>query len=569
MKPQSKKDEKYTYDAIVVGSGISGGWAAKELCEKGLKVLMLDRGKNIEHIKDYKTALKNPWDFEHRNVKVPLEEMKNYPIHERTGFTITEASKDMFVKDVDYPYLEEKRFDWIRSWQVGGKSLTWGRVALRFSDLDFEANIKEGVGADWPIRYKDIAPWYDYVEQFAGISGSLENIPHLPDGVFQKPFDLTCVENHLKAVVKHQFDGRHIIPPRQAHLTEPTEEQLSLGRAKCQARDMCWRGCPFGAFFSTQSATLPAANRTGNLTVRPHSIVSEILYDEKKGKASGVRVIDQNSKEILEFNAKIIFVNASAMASTYILLNSKSSRFPNGMGNDSGVLGHYLMDHHFSAGAYARVEGFDDQYYFGRRPNGFYIPRYRNIGNDKRDYLRGFGYEGGSGRGWNMPIEDFGVDFKNNASKPGPWNISLSAFAETLPYFENKMWIDESQKDQWGMSLANFSAEIGDNEKRMRKDMVNDAAEMLEAAGYKDIGTYDDFEGFGRCIHEMGTARMGHSPKESVLNKHNQVWGAENVFVTDGACMVSNSCANPSLTYMALTARAADFAVMELKKGNL
>ena len=475
----------------------------------------------------------------------------------------------MFVKDVDYPYLEEKRFDWIRSWQVGGKSLTWGRVALRFSDLDFEANIKEGVGADWPIRYKDIAPWYDYVERFAGISGSLENIPHLPDGVFQKPFDLTCVENHLKAVVNQKFDGRHVIPPRQAHITEPTEEQLSLGRAKCQARDMCWRGCPFGAYFSTQSATLPAANRTGNLTVRPHSIVSEILYDEKKGKASGVRVIDQNTKEVLEFNAKIIFVNASAMASTYILLNSKSARFPNGMGNDSGVLGHYLMDHHFSAGAYASVEGFDDQYYFGRRPNGFYVPRYRNIGNDKRDYLRGFGYEGGSGRGWNMPKEDFGVDFKNSASKPGPWNISLSAFAETLPYFENKMWIDESQKDQWGMPLANFSAEIGDNEKRMRKDMVNDAAEMLEAAGYKDIGTYDDFEGFGRCIHEMGTARMGHTPKESVLNKNNQVWGAENVFVTDGACMVSNSCANPSLTYMALTARAADFAVNELKKGNL
>ena len=558
-----------TFDAIVIGSGVSGGWAAKELCEKGLKVLMLDRGRNIEHVKDYDTAMKNPWDFPHRNVKVSMEEMKNYPIHKRTGFTITEASKDMFVKDVDYPYLEEKRFDWIRSWQVGGKSITWGRVALRFSDLDFEANIKEGVGADWPIRYKDIAPWYDYVERFAGISGSMEGIPHLPDGIFQKPFDLTCVETHLKSVVSQKFKGRHVIPPRQAHLTEPTEEQLALGRAKCQARDMCWRGCPFGAYFSTQSATLPAANRTGNLTLRPHSIASEIIYDETKGKASGVRVIDQLTKEVIEFKAKIIFVNASAMASTYILMNSKSKRFPNGMGNESGVLGHYLMDHHFSAGAYANVDGYEDQYYYGRRPNGFYVPRYRNVGSDKRDYLRGFGYEGGSGRASNMGIEGFGADFKENATKPGPWNVGLSAFAETLPYFENKMWIDDSQKDQWGMPLANFSAEIKDNEKRMRKDMVNDAAEMLEAAGFKDIGTYDNFEGFGRCIHEMGTARMGHSSKDSILNKHNQVWGAENVFVTDGACMVSNSCANPSLTYMALTARAADFAVSELKKGNL
>ena len=566
---QNQPKENLSYDAIVIGSGISGGWAAKELCEKGLKVLLLDRGRNIEHIKDYDNANKNPWDFAHRNIKMPLEEMKDYPINERTGFTITEASKDMFVKDIEYPYLEEKRFDWIRSWQVGGKSLTWGRVALRFSDLDFEANIKEGVGADWPIRYKDIAPWYDYVERFAGISGSIENLSHLPDGIFQKPFDLTCVETHLKSVVSEKFKGRHIIPPRQAHITEPTEEQTALGRAKCQSRDMCWRGCPYGAYFSTQSATLPAAMRTGNLTLRPNSVVTEIIYDEKTSKASGVRVIDKISKEEIVFSAKIIFLNASAMASTSILLNSKSTRFPVGMGNDSGVLGHYLMDHHFSAGAYASVEGFEDQYYYGRRPNGFYVPRYRNLGSDKRDYLRGFGYEGGSNRGWNIPEDEFGIDFKNNASKPGPWNISLSAFAETLPYFENKMWLVNDQKDEWGMPLLNFAAEIGENERRMRKDMVNDAAEMLEAAGYNDIGTYDDFEGFGRCIHEMGTARMGNSPKDSILNKHNQVWGVENVFVTDGACMVSNSCANPSLTYMALTARAADFAVSELRKGNL
>jgi choline dehydrogenase-like flavoprotein len=561
--------ENRTFDAIVVGSGVSGGWSAKELAEKGLKVLMLDRGRNIEHIKDYKTAMMNPWDFEHHNLNIPKKEWENYPIHKRTGFTISEASKDMFVKDVEYPYLEEKRFDWIRSWQVGGKSITWGRVALRFSDLDFEANIKEGVGADWPIRYKDIAPWYDYVERFAGISGSKDNLPHLPDGIYQKPFELTCVEHHLGSVLRNKFENRYLLPPRQAHITEPTEEQLALGRAKCQARDMCWRGCPFGAYFSTQAATLPAAMKTGNLTVRPFSIVSEVIYDEKKGKATGVRVIDYNTKEVTEFYAKVIFLNASAMASTFILMNSKSARFPNGLGNDSGVLGHYLMDHHFSAGAYATVEGFDDKYYYGRRPNGFYVPRFRNTGNDKRDYLRSFGYEGGSGRSSNMTNEGFGADFKDKATQPGPWNISLGAFAETLPYHDNKMWLDNKQTDSWGLPLITFSAEIKENEKKMRKDMVNDAAEMLEASGYKDVGTFDNFKGFGRCIHEMGTARMGHSPKDSILNKHNQVWGAENVFVTDGACMVSNSCVNPSLTYMALSARAADFAVSELKKGNL
>ncbi len=569
MNIQGKAKEQMTYDAIVIGSGISGGWAAKELTEKGLKVLMLDRGRNIEHIKDYKTAMMAPWEFPHRNVKMPLKEMKSYPVHARTGFTISEASKDFFVKDVDFPYQEEKRFDWIRSWQVGGKSLTWGRVSLRYSDLDFEANIKEGIGADWPIRYKDIAPWYDYAERFAGICGSYEDIPHLPNGIFQKPFELTCVEKHLKGILKEKFEGRHLIPPRQAHITEPTEEQRSLGRASCQARDMCWRGCPFGAYFSTQSATLPAAMKTGNLTIRPFSIASEIIYDEKKQKASGVRVIDQNTKEQLEFYARIIFVNASAMASTFILMNSRSSRFPNGLGNDGGVLGHYLMDHHFSAGAYATVEDFEDQYYFGRRPNGFYIPRYRNIGSDRRNYLRGFAYEGWSGRRQDTEAEGFGADFKAKASRPGPWQIAIDGFAETLPYYENRVRLDENHKDQWGLPQLSFSAEIRENEYQMRKDMASDAAEMMMAAGYKEVETYDDPAGFGRCIHEMGTARMGHTPEESVLNAHNQVWGAENVFVTDGASMVSSSCVNPSLTYMALTARAADYAVKELKRMNL
>jgi choline dehydrogenase-like flavoprotein len=569
MNLQGKTTKENTYDAIVVGSGISGGWAAKELAEKGLKVLLLDRGRNIEHVTDYDTALKKPWEFPHHNVKVSNEVKADFPVHIRSGNTITEATKDFFANDTDHPYLEDKRFDWIRSYQVGGKSLTWGRVALRMSDIDFEANIKEGVGADWPIRYKDIAPWYDYVEKFAGISGSYEGLPHLPDGIFQKPFELTCVEQDLKKKVATKFAGRIIMPPRQAHLTEPTEEQLALGRAKCQARNMCARGCPFGAYFSTQAATLPAAKNTGNLTVRPHSVVSEVIYNETKAKAKGVRVIDQNTLEEIEFYAKIIFLNASAMATTAILMNSKSSRFPNGLGNDSGVLGHYLMDHHFRAGATADVEGFEDSYYFGRRPNGFYVPRYRNIGTDKRNYLRGFGYEGNSQRSHKLNTDDFGKDLKNKITKPGPWNIKLDGFAETLPYFENKLWLENSQKDKWGLPLIKFSAEIKENEKLMRVDMINDAAEMLEASGYKNVKTFDTYVGFGRCIHEMGTARMGHSPKDSILNKHNQVWGAENVYVTDGACMVSNSCANPSLTYMALTARACDHAVSEIKKGNL
>ncbi len=560
--------EKLTYDAIVVGSGISGGWAAKELCEKGFKVLMLDRGRNIEHITDYKTALLAPWDFPHRGV-VPTQEMKKYPIHERTGFTITESTKDFFVKDVDYPYVEEKRFDWIRSWQVGGKSLTWGRLSLRLGDHDFEANAKEGIAIDWPIRYKDISPWYDYVEKFAGISGTRDGLPHLPDGIYQPPFPLTCLEEHLKDSVKANFSNRHIIHARQAHLTMPTPEQLELGRGTCQSRDLCMRGCPYGAYFSTQSATLPAAKRTGNLTLRPQSIVNSIIYNEKLDKATGVRVIDQNTKEILEFSAKIIFLNASTLGTTHILLNSTSNRFPNGLGNDSGVLGHYLMDHHFSAGARGTYQGFENKYTFGRRPNGFYVPRFRNIGNDKRDYLRGFGYEGTSGRGRNEEEEGFGITLKEKSSQIGPWATDMMGFAETLPEFKNHVTLTNEVKDQWGQPVLKMSAEFGENERKMRIDMKNDAAEMLEKAGFNNIEAYDDEKGFGLCIHEMGTARMGNSPKDSVLNKYNQVWSAKNVFVTDGACMTSSSCANPSITYMALTARAVAFAFEELKKQNL
>jgi choline dehydrogenase-like flavoprotein len=568
MNLNLKAKEQNTYDAIVIGSGISGGWAAKELTEKGLRTLVLERGRMVEHIKDYTTATKAPWEFPHRG-KLPLKQMEDYPKLQRTGFATSEEVIHFFVKDNEHPYLEDKRFDWVRGWQVGGKSLTWGRVALRWSDLDFEANAKEGIAIDWPIRYKDIAPWYDYVEKFAGISGNRDGIPHLPDGLFQPPMDLTCVDEHLRDSIKKKYPDRYLIHARQAHITKPTQEQLDLGRVGCQARNMCWRGCPYGGYFSSQAATLPAAKRTGNLTIRPHSIVSSIIYDEKLGKASGVQIVDENTKETMEFYAKVIFVNASAMGSTYILMNSKSHRFPNGLGNDSGELGHNLMDHHFNAGAGGTYEGFRDKYEYGRRPNGFYVARYRNIGKDKRDYLRGFGYEGGSGRGWGGNKEGFGASLKENYTQLGPWNAGLGGFAETLPSHDNKVILTDEQKDPWGLPVLKFSADFGENEKKMRVDMINDAAEMLELAGFKDIYTYDNIGGMGLSIHEMGTARMGHDAKTSVLNKHNQVWGCENVYVTDGACMTSSSCVNPSLTYMALTARAADHAVNELKKQNL
>jgi choline dehydrogenase-like flavoprotein len=557
-----------TYDAIVIGSGISGGYAAMELTKKGLKVLMIDRGRNVEHIVDYTTALKAPWEMPHRG-KAPKSLLKDYPITARVYNKINEYSAHFFTKDALHPYKEDKRFDWIRGYQLGGKSITWGRIALRLSDLDFEANAKEGIATDWPIRYKDIAPWYDYVEKFVGISGNVDKIPHLPDGIFQPPMPFSCVEKHFKDNLKGKKPDINLIHARQAHLTAPTKEQLEIGRGSCQYRNMCGKGCPFGAYFSTQAATLPVAKKTNNLTILTNAVVKEIVYEEKTQKASGVRIIDTISKEESEYQANVIFLNASALASTQILLNSKSKRFPNGMGNDSGVLGHYLMDHHFGAGASAEVEGFDDIIEYGRRPNGFYIPRYRNIGNDKRDYLRGFGYEGDSKRIHNHCDDDFGVDLKNKYTSFGPWQIGLSAFAETLPYEDNKVYLDENEKDEWGIPLLVMSAEYKENETKMRVDMKNDAAEMFEAVGYKNIKPYDEIRGFGRCIHEMGTARMGHTAKDSVLNKNNQVWGVPNVFVTDGACMTSSASVNPSLTYMALAARAADFAVNELKKQNI
>jgi len=555
-----------TYDAIVIGSGISGGWAAKELTEKGLKVLMLERGRNIEHIKDYVNANKEAWDFPHRT-HATQQMKKDYPVLKR-DYPLNEAVLDYWVKDSECPYTEVKRFDWFRGYHVGGRSLMWGRQSYRWSDFDFEANAKEGIGVDWPIRYKDIAAWYDYAERFAGISGSKEGLPHLPDGQFLPAYDMTCVEKDAAVRLKDHYKGmRHMIIGRVANITVPHG-----GRPGCQFRNKCWLGCPFGGYFSTQSSTLPAAVKTGNLTLRPWSIVTKILYDRNTKKATGVEVLDAENNKTYEFKAKIIFLNASTLNSAWVLMNSATDVWPDGLGSSSGELGHNLMDHHLGVGADGIVEGYEDQYYYGRRANGIYIPRFRNMFGDKRDYLRGFGYQGGAGReGYDHEIAEYsiGKEFKEALTEPGPWKFNIGGFGEILPYHDNKVTLDRSKKDKWGLNVLSIDCELKENELKMRKDMATDAAEMLEAVGVKKVKTRDANPFPGRGIHEMGTARMGKDAKTSVLNMHNQVWDAKNVFVTDGSCMTSAACVNPSLTYMALTARAADFAVSELKKGNI
>ena len=564
--------KQQTYDAIVVGSGISGGWAAKELTEKGLKVLCLERGREITHVTGYETATKDPWEFLHRGRpdNVAAEE---YWAGMRTGYTANEEHRYLFENDKQNPYIEKRGgMDWIRAYHTGGKSLLWGRQSYRWNEEDFLANAKEGVGVDWPIRYADVAPWYSYVEKFAGISGQAEGLSVLPDSQFLPAMAMTAPEKHFKSKVAEKLN-RPVTIGRVAHLTKPQALHTALGRASCQYRNKCMRGCPYGAYFSSLSATLPAAQRTNRLTMVHNAIVAEILYDEKTKKAKGVRVIDQNTLESKEYYAKIIFLNAGAFGSTSILMNSKSSRFPTGLGNDSDQLGRNIMDHHLGVGAGAKVEGFADDYYFGSRPNGLYIPRFRNWSKDKRSYLRGFGYQGGASRdGWGRGVgaDGFGAAFKASLLAPGEWGIGFGGFGEILPNPSNRFTLSPDQKDKWGLPVLVFETEFGENELQMRKDMANDAAEMLEAAGFKNVNSYNNPNThIGLGIHEMGTARMGKDPKTSVLNKNNQVHDCKNVFVTDGACMTSASCVNPSLTYMALTARAANFAVAELKKQNL
>ncbi|HBS83977.1 GMC family oxidoreductase [Vreelandella alkaliphila] len=556
------------YDAIVVGSGISGGWAAKELTEKGLKVLLLERGRNIEHVKDYHNAHKEAWDYPHRNE--PTQEMiAKHPVLRR-DYPLNEATMGMWVDEQANPYVEEKRFDWFRGYHVGGRSLLWGRQSYRLSPMDFEANQREGIAIDWPIRYEDIAPWYDYVERFAGIAGTQEGLDILPDGEFLPPIPLNCVEKDAAKRIKEAFGGqRHLIHSRVANITQPKPEQ---NRVNCQYRNKCWLGCPFGAYFSTQSATLPAAVATGNLTLRPFSIVSQVLYDKDRQRARGVEVIDAETHEVHEYTADVIFLNASTFNTTWILMNSATDVWEGGLGSSSGELGHNVMDHHFRCGASGEVEGYLDKYYFGRRPAGFYIPRFRNVGDEQRSYVRGFGYQGAASReGWDREIAELniGTDLKQALSQPGGWTIGMTGFGEMLPDHDNRISLDHSVRDKWGLPVLSIDVELKQNERNMRRDMVQDAVDLLEAAGVKNVkGDVGDYAP-GMGIHEMGTARMGRDPKTSVLNSHNQVWDAPNVFVTDGACMTSSSCVNPSLTYMALTARAVDYAVEELKRGNL
>ena len=564
----SKGKEANTYDAIVIGSGISGGWAAKELCEKGLKTLVLERGRMVKH-QDYPTAMMEPWQLENRD-RISAEELKDYEKQNRTGYTIRPSIKHWWVKDTEHPYTEVKRFDWIRGYHVGGRSIMWGRHSYRLSDLDFEANAKDGYGVDWPIRYADISPWYDYVEKFAGIQGQAEGLSHLPDGQFLPPIALNCVESHLRTSMQQNF-GRTLTIGRTANLTKPHN-----GRGACQHRNRCIRGCPYGAYFSSLSSTLPAAEATGNMTLRPNSVVHSIIFDPEQKKATGVRVLDAETGESYEFFSKIIFSCASALGSTLILMNSASEHHPDGLGNSSGQLGHNLMDHHFRCGASGIYDGFGDKYYKGRRPTGFYIARFRNLDKktESKDFLRGYGYQGrGSRRNWTQGIKELevglGEDLKKQLIIPGPWQLGMTAFGECLPYYENKVTLNKEVLDKHGLPTLTINCEFKENENAMRKDMMESAVEMMEAAGFKDVKTFDSGSSPGQAIHEMGTARMGRDPKTSVLNKWNQVWDAPNVFVTDGACMTSSACQNPSLTYMALTARAANHAVEELKKMNL
>ncbi|MDD7884405.1 GMC oxidoreductase [Flavivirga sp. 57AJ16] len=561
------KENPVAYDAIIIGTGISGGWAAKELCENGLKTLVLERGPMVKHIKDYPTMHMDPWDFELRgqaSVKDKAKQLKQ----SRTGYTTNPESKHWFVNDLKHPYNETKRFDWMRGYHVGGRSITWGRQSYRLSDLDFEANKNDGHGVDWPIRYKDISPWYDYVESYIGVSGEKLGLSQLPDGIFSPPMELNCVEDYFKSSLSENFDDRLLTIGRVAHITGTKNHD---GRSKCQFRNRCMRGCPFGAYFSSNSSTLPAAELTGNMTLRPNSIVHEIIYDDSLKKATGVKVIDAETKETLVFNASIIFCCASSMASTSILLQSKSDRFPNGLGNDSGELGHNIMDHHLGAGASGTFDGFHDKYYKGRRPNGIYIPRFRNLGDHKthkKDFLRGYGYQGGAGRGdisEHVAELAYGPEFKEKILEPGEWSMGLGGFGECLPHHDNKMTLNYEKLDEWGLPTITFDAEWKENELKMREDMIQQAADMLEKAGFKDIQTFNNLAAPGIGIHEMGTARMGRDPKTSILNKHNQIHTVPNVYVTDGACMTSSGCQNPSLTYMALTARAANHAAKQFK----
>lgn len=556
--------KEMTYDAIVIGSGISGGWAAKELSEKGLKTLVLERGRDVKHVKDYPTANKHPWEFPYRG-EVPLKVQQQYPNR------VHDATKHFYIKEAEQPFVEEKPFSWKRGYQVGGKSLLWARQTQRWSDLDFEGPARDGFAVDWPIRYKDLAPWYSYVEKFAGISGNLDGLPELPDGEFLPATEMNCVETHLQSVIAKNYKGRHLIQGRCAHITKPQPIHLEQGRSKCLHRTLCNRGCPLGGYFSSNASTLPWAAKTGNMTLRPHSVVHSIIYDEQKEKASGVRVVDANTNEMLEFYASIIFVNGSALNSNLILLNSTSSRFENGLGNDNGLLGRYISWHNYRGRISASYDGFQDKTTEGRTPNHSYIPRFRNLYKQETDFLRGYATGFGAGRGSQSSDEGIGSQLKENLMNqaPGNWHASAWMMGEVIPRESNHVRLHPELTDPYGIPQLVASCEWGENEDKMVKDYLEQLSDMFSKAGFTNIKAHDSHAAPGSEIHEMGGVRMGKDPKTSLLNKWNQLHACKNVFVTDGACMTSTGSQNPSLTYMALTARAADYAVSELKKKNL
>lgn len=561
--------ETNSYDAIVVGSGISGGWAAKELCEKGLKTLVLERGRMVEHLKDYPTTSMDPWEFKHRGV---IDEIKREnPVVGRC-YAFEEATKLFFVKDKDHPYVQEKPFDWIRGYQVGGKSLIWARQTQRWSKYDFEGPGRDGFAVDWPIRYDDLAPWYSHVERFAGISGDKDGVETLPDGEFLPAFEMNCVEKEMQKRIMAAYKDRYVMQGRCAHLTKPNPIHTQQGRAQCQARHLCYRGCPYGAYFSSNSSTLPWAAKTGNLTIRPDSVVHSIIYDEQKQKATGVRVIDAKTNQATEYFAKVIFINAACLNTNLILLNSTSKRFPNGFGNDNGLLGKYIAFHNYRGNLNAVFEGFEDKYYFGRRPTAVMMPNFRNVYKQEMDFQRGYMVHYSADRTlWNrgFATDGVGADYKNSLLEPGEWSVFMMMQGEHVPLEKDHVRLSPDLKDAWGIPQLVTSVDHSENDEKIIRDFLEQGTEMLEKSGCKNIVATNTQQAPGLDIHEMGGVRMGKDPKTSLLNKWNQFHNCPNVFVTDGASMTSTGTQNPSITYMALTARAANHAVEELKKKNI
>jgi choline dehydrogenase-like flavoprotein len=559
--------DKNTYDAIVIGSGISGGWAAKELCEKGLRTLIVERGKYVEHKKDYPTAMLNPWDFPHRN-RIPPPEADKSPIVSHC-YAFTEASKHFFVKDYEHPYIQEKPFSWIRGYQLGGKSLLWARQTQRWSKYDFEGPKRDSYAVDWPIRYDDLAPWYSYVERFAGISGNKDGLEVLPDGDFLPAWDMNDAEKELQQKIMTAYPDRHVIQGRCAHLTSPQPLHLEQGRGKCMARNLCERGCPFGAYFSSNSSTIPAAQKTGNLHIQTDAVVDSLLYDEKENKVTGVRVVDANTHEVTIYKARIIFVNAACLNTNLILLNSKTTRFPNGLGNDNGLLGKYIAFHNYRGTITASYDGPMDRYYVGRRPTQVMMPNFRNVYQQETDFKRGYMVHFSAGRRRGIPVDGIGANLKESLAEAGAWGIYMMMQGETIPKETNRVYLSDTEKDAWGIPQLVTDVSYDDNDEKLLADFFKEGKAMLEKAGCTNIQTYDSKQAPGLDIHEMGGVRMGRDPKTSLLNEWNQLHQCKNVFVTDGACMTSTGTQNPSLTFMALTARAADYAANQYKENKL